>query len=70
MLKAVDAGIQADPKTALGYLELAAKVLDKTEEVQGKFVHFHLHTNVDFTKLDELLVRPFEGCLIVSAVTF
>ena len=54
MLKAVNAGIQADPKTALGYLELGAKVLDKTEEVQGKFVHFHLYTNVDFTKLDDL----------------
>jgi hypothetical protein len=53
MLKAFDAGIQADPKTALGYLDLAAKVLDKADEMQGKFVHFHLHTNVDFTKLDE-----------------
>ena len=66
MLKAIDAGIQADPKTALGYLDLAAKVLDKTEEVQGKFVHFHLHTNVDFSKLDDLarkngMVPPLAG---------
>jgi hypothetical protein len=47
MVKAVDAGIQSDPKTALGYLELAAKVLDKDDDTQGRIVHFHLHTNVD-----------------------
>jgi len=53
MLDAVEAGLK-DKKRALGYLELGAKVLDKSEAVQGKFVHFHLHTNVDFTKLDDL----------------
>ena len=52
MLERVEAGIK-DPKRALGYLELGAKVLDKTEEMAGKVVHFHLHTNVDFSKLDE-----------------
>ena len=42
-----------DTKRALLYLELGAKVLDKTDEIAGKVVHFHLHTNVDFSKLDE-----------------
>jgi hypothetical protein len=65
MLEAVEAGLK-DKKRALGYLELGAKVLDKSEEVQGKFVHFHLHTNVDFTKLDEAarkngMVPPLAG---------
>jgi len=53
MLKAIDAGIQADPKTALGYLDLAARVLDRPDDTQGRVVIFNLHTNVDFTKLDE-----------------
>jgi hypothetical protein len=52
MLDAVEAGLK-DKKRALGYLELGAKVLDRAEEEAGKQVHFHLHTNVDFTKLDE-----------------
>jgi hypothetical protein len=51
MLKNFDAGIQStDKRAALGYLELAAKVLDKTEET-GRVVHFHLHTNVDIYAL-------------------
>ena len=53
MLNAVDAGVQhKDARVALGYLELGAKVLDKTDEAAGQHVHFHLYTNVDFTKLD------------------
>jgi hypothetical protein len=53
MLNAVDAGVQhKDARVALGYLDLGAKVLDKTQEAAGQHVHFHLYTNVDFTKLD------------------
>ena len=56
MLERVEAGIR-DPKRALGYLDLGARVLDKSEEIAGKVVHFHLHTNVDFSKLDEAAAK-------------
>ena len=51
MLAAVRRGITAPPAIAVKYLELGAKVLDKTDDSGGKFVHFHLTTNVDFEKL-------------------
>jgi hypothetical protein len=48
IVEAIDRGVTAsDPRKAIGYLELAAKVLDKTDDTGGKHVHFHLHTNVD-----------------------
>src|SRR5262249_49892030 len=50
MVDALEAGIK-NPKTALGFMELGAKVLDKTEEIAGRVVHFHIHTNVDPFKL-------------------
>src|SRR5215831_10926962 len=50
MVDALEAGIK-NPKTALGFMELGAKVLDKTEEGAGRVVHFHIHTNVDPFKL-------------------
>jgi hypothetical protein len=47
MVDALEAGIK-NPKTALGFMELGAKVLDKTEEAAaGRVVHFHIHTNVN-----------------------
>ena len=47
MCKAVNKGIRAKPDTAIKYLDLAAKVLDKTDDTQGRVVHFHFHSNVD-----------------------
>ena len=46
MVDALEAGIK-NPKTALGFMELGAKVLDKTEETAGRVVHFHIYTNVN-----------------------
>ena len=46
MVDALEAGIE-NPKTALGFMELAAKVLDKPEEASGRVVRFHIHTNVN-----------------------
>jgi hypothetical protein len=51
MVTAFDRGIQASPAVAVKYLELGARVLDKTEDTGGKHVHFHLYTNVNFEKL-------------------
>lgn len=52
MLDAVDRGIQAyDPGTALGYLNLGAKVLDRTEDGQQRPITINVVTNVDFNKL-------------------
>src|SRR5712692_10540993 len=51
MKAAFDKGIQASPAIAVKYLDLAARVLDKMDDTGGKFVHFHLITNVDFEKL-------------------
>jgi hypothetical protein len=51
MLAAVRRGVTATPAIAVKYLELGAKVLDKTEDTGGKHVHFTLITNVDFEKL-------------------
>jgi hypothetical protein len=54
MLNAFDRGIQAEhPDHAIKYLDLAARVLDKTDDTQGKVVHFHLHTNVDIYALSK-----------------
>jgi hypothetical protein len=50
----IRAGIEAGlkkPTATLGFLELGARVLDKTDDTQGKVVHFHLHTNVDIYAL-------------------
>jgi hypothetical protein len=51
MLTAVTKGIKATPAVAVKYLELGARVLDKTDDTGGKHVHFTLITNVDFEKL-------------------
>jgi hypothetical protein len=51
LYEAIDAGIQAKPDTAIKYLDLAARVLDKADDTQGRVVHFHLHTNVDIYAL-------------------
>jgi hypothetical protein len=50
MYGAVQLGLRAKPDTSVKFLDLAAKVLDKTEET-GRVVHFHLHTNVDIYAL-------------------
>ena len=47
MLNVLEAGIKAPPAVAIKFLELGAKVLDKTEETPGRVVHFHIHTNVN-----------------------
>ena len=51
MLAAVRRGITAPPAIAVKYLELGAKVLDKTEDTSSQHVHLHVYTNVDFEKL-------------------
>src|SRR5882672_10550653 len=49
LVEAIDRGVTAsDPRKAIGFLELAAKLLDKAEDPGSRHVHFHLHTNVDF----------------------
>jgi len=50
VLSALEAGIK-NPRTALGFMELGAKVLDRMAEAGGRVVHFHIHTNVDPFKL-------------------
>ena len=64
--KSIRAAIKQGGMVGARYLELGAKVLDKAEEVTGKHVHVYLHTNVDFTKLDEAarkngMVPPLAG---------
>ena len=52
MMTAIDTGIQSkDRRTALGFVEMASRVLDKTDDTAGRVVHFHLHTNVDIYAL-------------------
>jgi hypothetical protein len=57
METALEKGLTDGGRVGLGYMELGAKLFDKVEEEQGKIVHFHLHTNVDFTKLDEAATK-------------
>jgi len=66
MRTALDKGLRKGGRVGLGYMELGAKLFDKVEEATGRVVHFHLHTNVDFTKLDELarkngMIPPLAG---------
>jgi hypothetical protein len=51
MYDAINAGLQAKPDTAIKFLDLGARVLDKTDDTAGRIVHFHLHTNVDIYAL-------------------